>query len=428
MLERIPAVLRAGSRSRQPFTPDDHEELVDATLEERQGALQAELDRLTGAIEIRVPGAPAGAFPGGLVSLPPAPNAAGGAISPVRRAWIAKYDPRRAEREKHLDPLERTVDNSDVFHDFTWDRPDVAISEPWIHSWLMRGAGGGIARMDLGDLVLPLRSGWMSNDGGWLRRRTVVGVWSVESIATWPGVGADGRKTWRSEAACLPLRRFDFPVPIKETSDIDLSFDYVAAFHDRSRQALIQLSPDEAIAVVRACGLPAETLTEPDEIQLIKILQGLDLGPSTVVRKRILDGVRASAHRASVEKAARDLVVGELRRANFGVVSTETKRGLGSDLWARAIEADGRLTQVRVEVKGLSGSDPWRASLTRSEVEAARASIGSAGWQLAVVTRALRSDRRRFWFSADEVASIWTAATSDGHFTADRNRATATAQ
>jgi hypothetical protein len=64
------------------------------------------------------------------------------------------------------------------------------------------------------------------------------------------------------EAACFPLRRFDFPVPIEATADIDRAFDGVDPFHDRSRKALVQLADDEALAVTRACGLPAGILTE----------------------------------------------------------------------------------------------------------------------------------------------------------------------
>lgn len=356
--------------------------------------------------------------------MPPDPAATGGTVKVVRGAWVAKYDPTRAEREKLLGPMEQLVEHSDVYADFSWADPGKAIGEAWIHSWLMRGAGRGIASMDIGDLVFPVRTGWMKTDGGWLQRRTIVGVWFVDATATWPEEDANGRTAWYSEAACFPLRRFDFPVPVEATADIDQAFDKVRAFHDRSRQALIELTVNEALAVARACGLPASVLTDPDPNQLAPVLVGLDLGPPTVVRKRILDGARAAAHRSSVEKAARDVIVARLRGVRMGVVSTEKERGLGSDLWTRAIEADGTVTDVRIEVKGLAGSNPWQARLTQSEVAAARADNGNGGWWLAIVTRALRPDRMERWLTSEEAARVFTLAAGHGHFTADRVVAT----
>lgn len=343
----------------------------------------------------------------------------------VRRAWVAKYDPARAEREKRLPAAQRSVERSDVFADYSWGDPGLAVGEPWINSWLMRGAPAGIASMDIGDLVFAARTGWKQTDSGWLQRRTIVGVWFVDSTATWPEYDVNGRMAWYSEAACFPLRRFDFPVPVEATSDIDQAFDDVPAFHDRSRKALIELTADGALAVVRACGLPAAVLTEPDPDRLAPLLINLDLGPPTVVRKRILDGARASAHRSSVEKAARDVVVGGLRRVRMGVVSTEAKRGLGSDLWARCKEANGDIVDFRIEVKGLSGSNPWQARLTKSEVFAARTDNGKGGWWLAIVTRALRPDRKERWLTSDETARVFTISTKDGHYTADRTAAAA---
>lgn len=351
--------------------------------------------------------------------MPPAPDAVGGTVHLQRGAWVAKYDPTRAERERQLDPTERDVEHSDVFADFSWDDPTTAIGEPWIHSWLMRGAGVAIPRMDVGDLVFPMRTNHVDTDSGWLRRRALIGVWFVDSITTWPEQAANGGIAWYSDVACFPLRRFDFPVPVEAMEDIDLDFANVSAFHDRSRKAIVELDAAEALAVTRACGLPAAILTEPDPDRLAPAVANLDLGPPSMVRKRILDGARAAAHRSSVEKAARDVVVGRLRRVRMAVVSTEKERGLGSDLWAKAVESDGSVTEVRVEVKGLSGADPWRARLTRSEVEAARAAAGTGGWRLAIVTRALRADRRDRWLSAEETAAVFTVHTDDGHFTAD---------
>lgn len=417
---RVPKAIRSGARSRQSFPPEGYDELTAASFEERRSHRLAELDRATGRVELPVPAAPDEPWPRGRRrALPPAPGAVGGVLKIVRGAWIAKYNPTRAERERHLDPSDRTVDRSDVFSDFSWADPGRAIGDPWIHSWRMRGAGSAIPSMDIGDLVFAVRTAWMARDVGWLHRRTIVGVWFVEATATWPVYSASGRLAWLSEAASFPLRRFDFPVPVKATSDIDGSFDSVQAFHDRSRKAVIQLTPSETLAVARACGLPAAVLTEPDPDRLAPIVAGLELGPPMVVRRRILAGARAAAHRSAVEKAARDVVVGGLRRARFGVVSTEKERGLGSDLWARAIESTGGATELRIEVKGLSGSSPWNARLTPSELAAATADRGKGSWWLAIVTRALRPDRTERWLSSSEVVSVFTVSTPDGHYAAD---------
>jgi hypothetical protein len=104
----------------------------------------------------------------------------------------------------------------------------------------------------------------------------------------------------------------------------------------------------------------------------------------------------------------------------MGVVSTELERGLGSDLWARALEADGTVTDMRIEVKGLSGKDPWQARLTHSELTAARADQNRGAWWLVIVTRALRKDRTVRWLTSGEAAKVFNVAAGHGHFTADR--------
>lgn len=87
--------------------------------------------------------------------------------------------------------------------------------------------------------------------------------------------------------------------------------------------------------------VPAAMLSEPDPDRLAPLAAQLDLGPPTVVRKRILDGARAVAHRDAVEASARDVAVEALRKQRFGVGSTQEFRGVGSDLWARGREPDG---------------------------------------------------------------------------------------
>lgn len=329
-----PPLLSSRARSRRPLPPDGYEELREATLAERRGRRLAALDRHTGRIDLTVPLTPTGAAPLRSASkLPPTADATGGRVPVVRNTWLAKYDPRRAERERQKPARDRQVNRSDVWQDFAWGDPGRALGEPWVCSWLMRGAGNAIGHMSPGDLVFVTRTGWRGADVAWLHRRTIVGLWWVESTSTWPETDAAGRLRWFSEAACFPIRRFDFPVPVNATRDIDRAFAGVATFSDMSRQALAPLAPPEALAVARACGLPAMVLSEPDPDRLAPMCAGLDLGPPTAVRQRILDGARAVAHRSAVEGAARDVAVAALRRHRLAVVSTERERGIGSDLW-----------------------------------------------------------------------------------------------
>lgn len=365
MEHETPETLKRSATGRRPFPPEGHVELREKSLEERLANKVAELDRISGRVDLDVPPAPSGAFPrGGRVPLPPDPAAAGGPVTVVRGGWVAKYDPTRAEREKHLPAADRAVENSDAWHDFAWSAPAVALNEPWIHSWLMHGAVKGLNTAQPGDLVFVMRPGHLDNDVPWLARRTIIGVWWIESIASWTEDLGGGRSADFSDAACFPIRRFNFPVPIVQTGHMDPAFDRIAALRDRSRRAMIELSPDEALSMARACGLPAAVLSEPDENRLAPLCAGLDLGPASAVRQRILLGAKAVAHRDAVQAAARDVVVAALRRVKFGVVSTEDKRGIGSDLWARCYESNRSITHIRIEVKGLSGADPWAASLT----------------------------------------------------------------
>jgi plasmid stability protein len=409
MEHEVPEALRAGRRTRRPLPPDGLPELLESTADERIACRLAELDRFTGRVDVPVPPVPEGNPPRAGRPLAPSPGATRGKITPVRRAWVAKYDPTRVDR----DP---SMDHTDVFAEFSWNDPALALNEPWLHSWLMRG-GDQIHSMDIGDLVFPTRTSWRRTDVGWLARRTVVGVWWVDAVAIGP-TSVNGKRIWDSIGTCFPLRRFDFPVPVNATRDIDQAFD-IAAFRDRSRKALLELDGPDALAVVRACGLPAEVLTEPDPDHLAPLIAALDLGPPTVVRKRILDGVRASAHKRSVESAARAVAVRGLRQTGRAVVSTESKRGIGSDLWARGVEPSGTY-DIRVEVKGLSGADPWQARLTSSERNAAVTDAGRGEWWLLIVTRALRNDAKSHWLRSDEAADVFTVTDGGGIFSADR--------
>jgi hypothetical protein len=411
----LPAVLGRGARSRQPLEVSEAVELVETSLTERRRTRLAELDRATGRVDLEVPEPPAAKMPRkGTPMLPPAPGATGGTIRLARRAWIAKYDPTRAEREKQLDPMDRTIEHSDVFADPSWSDPAKALGEPWLHSWLMRGAAKLLPDVAFGDLVFVIRTDHLLGDPVLLKRRTIVGVWWFEArIDEWYYDDA-GRIRWVSMGATFPLRRFNFPVPILATGDEDAAFHNVAAFRDLSRASFLDLTPDEAVAVTRACGLPAAVLTEPDPDRLAGIVSGLDLGPPTLVRRRILEGARGSAHRISVEKAAIDVALDELRRARFSVVSTEKQRGIGSDLWAQSVDASGNIISARVEVKGLSGASWKSARLTRSERDAAVADAGRSGWWLLIVTRALSTANEQRWLSSAEAAKVFSIPTDGG--------------
>jgi len=316
--------------------------------------------------------------------------------------------------------LQRQIANSDVWRDFDWGRPSRALAEPWVSSWLLRGAPEGLLAAQVGDLVFVLRSDYLPGvDHPWLARRAVVGLWWVESISEWTEQTPSGPLDC-AEAACFPVRRFDFPVPVIQTGQMDKHFYKIKTLRDRSRRAMMRLTDQEALAMARNCGLPAAVLTEPDPDRLAPLCAGLDLGPPDMVRRRIQQGAKAVAHRDAVEASARDVAVAALRREGFGVVSTENRRGVGSDLWAAGCEADGTETHVRVEVKGLSGNDPWAAVLTTSERNAAVADHGVGGWWLLIVTNAARSDRAPLWVSGTEVAAVYSKPAGPGRWVADR--------
>jgi len=60
-------------------------------------------------------------------------------------------------------------------------------------------------------------------------------------------------------------------------------------------------------------------------------------------RRRVIQSPRAAAHRKKVEVAAVTFDRAALRKARFNVISTEDRRKVGSDLWARAVEGDGNV-------------------------------------------------------------------------------------
>lgn len=414
-----PKVFTEKAAHRRPFEWHDQEALTAQSLDERKESLLRSLAEADSRPRVDLPEEPSGA---GRSRKRPVreddPKAVSGRVAVERGAWVAKYNPNRADYDDE-------IYHSDVFRDFEWADRVRALEEPWIHSQFMRGAAQAIPRMHEGDLVFAIRTDWF--DPEWdpteLRRRTVVGLWVVESVLQQPAISASGKPTVYGQVACVPVRRFDFPVPIGATSQADEKFDRVAAFHDRSHKSLLELTTDETLAVARNCGLPAAVLSLEDTGRLIARVEHLDLGPPFDVRRRIREGARAAAHRSTVEKSARDMVVAELLRLNMGVVSTESRRGVGSDLWTRGLNADGTTTEARIEVKGLSGTDPLGASLTKAELDAAITDAGAGRWWLAVVTNALRNDRKLEWLDSGEVARIYSTTRDGKNYTADRRAA-----
>lgn len=87
---------------------------------------------------------------------------------------------------------------------------------------------------------------------------------------------------------------------------------------------------------------------------------------------------------------------------------------------ARAIERDGSVTDVRMEFKGLSGADPFAATLTQSEVDAAAAAGDAGTWWLLIATRALGDDPRTLWLTGRETAAVFTVPAGPGRWSADR--------
>ncbi len=416
----FPGALRAKpGRERYTFDDDARELLVSASLQRRQDRLRAELERYTDGMGADVPPLPETKPPrNDTAMLPHDPDAIGGKISLCRNAWVAKYNPTRANTDA-------SVGASDVYNDFPWGDPAAAIADPWIHSERMRSVSGAANNIGLGDLIFAMRTMWDKSEDAWLKRRCLVGVWYVECATFYPVAGVNANVKWVYEYSCVPIKRFDFPVPIVATGQQDAEFFDVEAFRDRSRRAFIGLSAQEALTVARDCGLPATFLTESDPGKLVEISAGLDLGPPTAVRRRILEGARAVAHKKSVEASAVTVVVNTMGSQIFGMASREHERGIGYDLDAVAVEHDGSMTEVHIEVKGLSGTDPWNARLTESEIAAAKTSHanqdGKAGsWWLVVVTNALNANCKDHWISARVAASVFTVR-HDRTYSADRS-------
>ena len=113
-------------------------------------------------------------------------------------------------------------------------------------------------------------------DHPWLTRRAVVVLWWVESISEWTEHTPSGPLDC-AETACFPVRRFDFPVPVIQTGQMDKQYYKIKTLRDRSRRAMMRLTDQEALAMARNCGLPAAVLTEPDPDRLAPLCAGLDL-------------------------------------------------------------------------------------------------------------------------------------------------------
>ncbi|MGJ9402428.1 hypothetical protein [Arthrobacter sp. KK5.5] len=423
MEHQIPKQLRATTK-RQPFPPKGYKELRVLSLEDRQRSRQAELDRLTGRVDLDVPPTPGGRLPPRQQRLPlaPATDAIGGNVEVVRAAWVAKYNPTRAQQEAHLPVADPSVLASDVWQDFEWADPLEAIRDPWINSQLMRGSKEELEKANPGDLVFVMRTEHLDQDVHQLARRTVVGLWWIESIKT--GTYDDGNGNAREyvEAAGFPIRRFDFPVPVVETGQMDADFERIAALRDRRRRAFIELSPAEALHMARACGLPASVLSETDHHRLAPLCARLKLGPPWEVEKRIRDGAKAVDHRNKVEANARNTAVKALRRERFAVVSTEDERGAngpGADLWGRSYEVDGSVSEVRVEVKGTGTSNPWGVSLTHHERRAAEEDLNVGQWWMLIVTHARRPDRKEHWLTSEEAVRKFSIKDQQGRWVAD---------
>ena len=425
MEAQFPSDLAQGARTRQPLDDTEHDDLVATSLEIRCAARAAGLDRATGRVELDVPEIPLiKAIRKGTPLLPPAPDATGGTIKLVRSAWIAKFDPTLAIREKQKPPAERKVRQSDPVH-VDWGDPIAQLQWPWIHSHLMKGATAGIPALYFGDLIFVERTLHLPGDRPLLARPCLVGLWWFEMRADRWFRDHHGKKRWVLSAATFPLRLFNFPVPVKEMGQVDAKFQAVAAFRDRGRNTFLPLSADEAVVITRACGLPATILTEPDPDRLAAIVAGGKFGPPQLVQQRILDGAHGVAHRDSVEKAARDVAIDALRKANFHVISTEDERGSGSDLWAKAIEGDNSVLDLHVEAKGLSGHDPWATHLTWRQREEAVADGGKGAWRLLILINALNARRKERWLSSEEAARVFCVPERGGSvYSADRSVAT----
>ena len=184
---------------------------VATSLEIRCAARAAGLDRATGRVELDVPEIPLTRLPRkGTPLLPPAPDATGGTIKLVRSAWIAKFDPTLAIRERKKPAAQRKVRRSDPVG-VDWADPIAQLQWPWIHSHLMKGATKGIPGLDFGDVIFVMRTLHLPGDRPLLARPCLVGVWWFEARADNWFRDQHGRQRWvltrrRSHCACSTSR------------------------------------------------------------------------------------------------------------------------------------------------------------------------------------------------------------------------------
>ncbi len=106
-------------------------------------------------------------------------------------------------------------------------------------------------------------------------------------------------------------------------------------------------------------------------------------------------------HRGRVEAAAIKHVVRHYKKLHYAVISCEAEK------WGWDLEARQGETTLRLEVKGLSGSDVT-VELTPNEYKAMRARQYRSSYRLCIVTDALAADRAKLRvFAYDADADRW---------------------
>lgn len=315
-----------------------------------------------------------------------------------RQAIVHRYNPKSERFHDSSDPL-----------DFPWYDDREAVSECWASTYpghSSRAAPGERAWTYLNrrlstlkpqDLVFVHRSGGQTGrhpNGRHVPPRSLIGVWAVEALVSWPDEHWQERLT---DVYCAPLRLFDYPVELRKVRDRDPAIDAVGKF--RGGAAMFDLDGrEEALAVARVCSLPASIYDHDDLDQLKRELLKYPTGDLDADWGRLSPGVWQARENTLTEWVGMEHAASKLAANGWAIALVHNRPGLGYDLAARRLYPDGAIEDLRVEVK--STKHPWDHPVT---LQPSQRHAGSTDprWLLATVHDAHGDPDFNWWTWAD---------------------------
>jgi hypothetical protein len=283
-----------------------------------------------------------------LFSAPPDPQAP--IVEAIRRVWLGRWNPAAYD-----------LNSADIDDDssFPWLDPSLSPKTGW---WLSTKATPkgrySIEAVAAGDLVVCQRSnpGKSWNPDHAYTSAMLVGVCVVGLVDAWN----DSTTGLRERAVCLiPLTKFDYPVPVPTAK----------ARHRLKRPSFSsplqrpgRLGPksfglavvewEDAVELLSVCGIPPDTLAEPDTAVLAARLKASVTGNRALLELRY-DAVLQQQLRRRHELAAEDRA--EAWAAAHGYPTRQRFQHValaGFDLLA----IDGEGGRLQIEIKGYSST------------------------------------------------------------------------